>query len=199
MGAKGIGGFGLFHRGNLPRIAFPKKKFLIVTMRRFKYKPVVKSIVCIIIVVAAILTVLLWARSSELSKASVQAILDSVDKALLEKDAAAVVANYASNAVITATIVERGTSSTTHYESSKDYGNVLKDSFGAFSDYTITRTNVAINISLGGKTAEATSTIIETFTLGGNAEKSITHESTTLEVINGKVVITKEHDDVKVD
>jgi len=168
-------------------------------MRRFKYKPVMKSIVCIIIVAAAILMVLLWARSSKLSKASVQAVLDSVDKALLEKDAAAVIANFASNAFITATIVDHGTPSTTHYENSKDYGNVLKDSFGAFSDYTIMRTNVAINISLGGKTAEATSTIIETFTFGGNAEKSVTHESTTLEVIDSKVAITKEHDDVKVD
>jgi len=61
------------------------------------------------------------------------------------------------------------------------------------------RTNETIKISLTGKTAEATATIIETFTLGGNAEKSVTQEFVTIEVIDGKILVIKEHDDAKVD
>jgi hypothetical protein len=63
----------------------------------------------------------------------------------------------------------------------------------------LVRTNETIKISLTGKTAEATATIIETFTLDGTAEKSITREAVTVERINGKVLVTKEHDDVNVE
>jgi hypothetical protein len=149
--------------------------------------------------VTIISILLLFVRSSELSKESVHTVLDSIDKALLEKDANAVIVNYASNAVITATIVDHGRKDKTHYKTSKAYGDVLKNSFDAYSDYKIMRTNQTIKISFSGKTAEVTATIIEAFTLGGNAERSVTQESVTLEAINGKFLVIQEHDDVKVD
>jgi len=158
-----------------------------------------KTILCVIVAVAIISILLLFARNSGLSKESVHAVLDSIDKALLEKDADAVIANYASNAVITTTVVDHGREDKTHYKTSKAYGDVLRNSFDAFSDYKIMRTNETIKISLTGKTAEATATIIETFTLGGNAEKSVTQEFVTIEVIDGKILVIKEHDDAKVD
>src|ERR1051325_10993020 len=65
---------------------------------------------------AAIIAVMLVASTcsavaqqrTNISKADVQAVLDSIDRAMLKKDAAAVVANCASNAVIASTIFESG-------------------------------------------------------------------------------------------
>src|ERR1035438_9411017 len=63
-------------------------------------------------------------QTPAISKAQVEAVLASVDKAFVKKDAAAVTANYASNAVITATIVEDGrTTKTKHVRD--DYQQTL--------------------------------------------------------------------------
>jgi hypothetical protein len=101
----------------------------------------VKIAIYTVIAMAIIFILLLFARSFWLSKESVHTVMASIDKALLEKDADAVITNYASNAVITATIVDHGRESKTHYKTSKAYGDVLKNGFDAYSNYKIVRTN----------------------------------------------------------
>lgn len=54
-----------------------------------------------------------FAVSGKISKAQVLDILESMDKGLLDKDATAVVANFADNAIITATTVEGKRTDTT--------------------------------------------------------------------------------------
>lgn len=182
----------------------PAYKFLVVGGARLKYKRIMKSETLCKIIAAAIVSVLLpfvagCGKQGALTKEKVQAVLESIDQALLKKDAPAVIANYASNAVITATVVEGGHTDKTRYDTSSSYGAVLAGSFGSFSDYTLTRTNLVIEISADGKTATTTSTLVETFTFGGKTERAVTHESASLEIIGGKVLVTKSHDDVVVE
>ena len=134
-----------------------------------------------------------------LSKKDVKAVLMSIDTALLKKDANAVIANFASNAVITATVFEDGRTTQTEYDLSSSYGIVLAAGFQSFSDYKLTRKDVVIKISTDGRTARTTSKLTETFVFGGDSERAVTDESATLQAFDGKVLVTKMHDEVVVE
>lgn len=132
-----------------------------------------------------------------ISKAQVQAVLDSIDKAFVKKDAAAVTANYTSNAVITATIVEDGrTSKTKHIRD--DYKQTLEAGFADFTDYSLQRKDVTIEIAPDGKTAQCISTVVEKFRLYGKQEEAVSKESVTLAMLDDKVVVTDDHSDVAI-
>jgi hypothetical protein len=133
-----------------------------------------------------------------ISKTDVQAVLDSIDKALLKKDAAAVVANYASNAVITATILESGHKDTTRH-GRDDYESTLRAGFTAFDNYSLQRKDTSIEIASDGKTAQCKSRLIEKFRFDGKMEQAISKESISFAIQDGKVLVTKDHDDTAIE
>ena len=93
-------------------------------------------------------------------KAKVQAVLDSIDKACLNKDAAGAVANYASNAVITATVVQNG-QTYTNRQSRDEYLHVLEGSLKNTADYSLQHKDVVIDMASDGLTAQCRFTLIE--------------------------------------
>ncbi len=125
-----------------------------------------------------------------ISKAHVLEILDSIDKGANENDAAAVVANFASNAVITATVVEEQRTDTTK-ANKKEYQQSLEVGFKGFDNYKLQRKNVTIEIASDGQRATSLSTLIETYRFNGKAKRASTKESASFEIIGGKVLLTK--------
>ena len=130
------------------------------------------------------------AVNGEISKAQVLGILESMDKGLLNKDIAAVVANFASNAIITSTLVEGKRTDTTKDDTSS-YRRSLEAGFKNVENYTLKRKIVAVEIAPDGQKAASTSTLAETYSSEGNAEQAITTESATFEIIGGKILITE--------
>ena len=136
-------------------------------------------------------------QTAAISKAQVQAIMDSIDKGLVKKDAAAVAVNYSSNAVITATIVEHGrTTETKHVRD--DYKHTLEAGFTSFSDYSLQRKDVTIEIAPDGKTAQCISTLVEKFRFDGKTQEAVSRETVSFAILDGKVLATKDHSDTNI-
>lgn len=125
-----------------------------------------------------------------ISKAQILDILKSIDKGLVKKDAAAVVANFASNAAITATVVEDQRTDTTR-ANKEEYLKSLEAGFKAFENYKLQRKDVTPEISPDGRTATSLSTVIETYRFDGKAKRASSKESASFELIGGKVLLTK--------
>ena len=154
------------------------------------------------IVVAAVLVTLVHSangqQSTNISKTDVQAVLDSIDKACLKKDAAAVIANYASNAVITATIVGSDFPATpVQFDNIDSFKGDLEMGFVADEDYSFQRKQISIEMGSGGETAQCSFTEIATYRFRGKMEKDVIKESIFLAKLGSKVLITKDHSDVK--
>jgi len=133
-----------------------------------------------------------------ISKAQVQAVLDSIDKACLNKDAAAAVANYASNAVITATVVQNG-QTYTNRQSRDEYLRVLEGSLKNTGDYSLQHKDVVIEIAPDGRTAQCRFTLVEKWRWNTSGmQEADTRESLTLALLDGKLLVTKDHSDVAV-
>jgi hypothetical protein len=137
-------------------------------------------------------------QGAGITKAQVQAVLDSIDKACLNKDAAGAVANYASNAMITAITVQNGQTYTSK-RSREDYLQMLEDSLKNTKDYSLQHKDVVIEIAPDGRTAQCSFTLVERWRgSSGNMEEALTKESLSLVLLDGKLLVTKDHSDVAV-
>lgn len=158
-------------------------------------------------VFSALLGMTVWAQnpppskgtpSSRISTAQVQTMLDSIDKACLNKDAAAVLANYASNAVITSVTVQNGQTYTSK-RGWEDYLHTLEDGLKNAKDYSLQHKNVVIEIAPDGQTAQCRFTLVERWRgNSGGMEEGLTKESLSLALLGGRLLITKDRCDASV-
>jgi hypothetical protein len=136
-------------------------------------------------------------ENGKIYKTNILTILESIDRGLLNKDAAAIVANFASNAVITAATVE-GIRTDKSKDDTSSYRRSLEAGFKSFDDYKLQRKDVTVEISPDGRKAGSVSTLVETYHFAGNAERAVTEESDTFVIIDGKILLTKMDSKVKV-
>jgi hypothetical protein len=136
--------------------------------------------------------------NGKISKTNILSILDSMDKGLLKRDAASIFANFASNAVIIATVVE-GPRTTRMTNDTSSYRRDVEAGFKSFDDYELRRKDVAIEISADGQEAMSQSTLIETYRLFGKTERAVTKESDTFEAVDGKIRLTKMNSEVEIE
>lgn len=128
--------------------------------------------------------------NGKISKTNILTALDSMDKGFRDKDAAAIFASFASNAVIIATVVE-GTRTTTMTNDTSSYRRDLEASFNSFDGYELQRKDVVVEITSDGQKATSQSALVETYRFSGKAERAVTRESATFEVMDGKIRLTK--------
>jgi hypothetical protein len=160
-----------------------------------------KIILCLALVLNWMLADCSFAQTnqpnSKISRTQILNILDSIDRGLTNQDAAAVVASFSSNAVITATVVEdRRTDKTKHDTGS--YRRSLEAGFQSFSDYKFARKDVAIQIAADSLTAASSSVLTETFRFDGKIKQAVTKESATFGMIEGKVLLTAMNSEVTI-
>ncbi len=130
------------------------------------------------------------AVNGKISKEQVLNILRTMDDGLANKDASAIVTNFANNAVITATIVE-GQRMDTSKDDPDSYRLGLEAGFKHFDNIKLQRKDILVQIAPNGRKATSMSTVIESFDDTGNPEQDTTRESATFEIIDGKIVITQ--------
>jgi hypothetical protein len=136
--------------------------------------------------------------NGKFSKTNILTILDSMDKGFLNKDAAAIFASFASNAVIIATVVE-GPRTTTTTNDMSSYRRDVEAGFESFDDYELQRKDVAVEITPDGQRAASQSILIETYRFSGKAERAVTRESDIFEVMDGKIRLTKMNSKVEIE
>jgi hypothetical protein len=136
--------------------------------------------------------------NGKISKTNILTILDSMDKGFLNKDAAAIFAGFASNAVIVATVVE-GPRTTTTTNDTSSYRRELEAGFESFDDYELQRKDVAVEITSDGQQAMSQSTLVEAYRFSGKTERAVTKESDTFEVMDGKIRLTKMNSKVTIE
>jgi len=136
--------------------------------------------------------------ASILFRTQIPDILDSIDRGLTNKDAAAVVARFSSNAIITATIVEGQRTDKTKNDTDS-YRRSLEAGFQSFSDCQFARKDVAIQIAADGRTATSSSVLTETFRFDGKIKQAVTKESATFEMIEGKILLTAMNSEVTIE
>ena len=128
----------------------------------------------------------------KISKTNVLGVLNSFDTGLVKKDAAAVIACFATNAVITAAAgAGEGPRPVMVTEDMKSFHSNLETSFNQYNDFKLQRKDVTIEISSDGQKATSLSTLVETYHFTGTIQKIVTKESATFEMIGGRVLLTK--------
>ncbi len=73
----------------------------------------------------------------------------------------------------------------------QQYLELLTNGWAMAEDYHYQKENVEIHYLEGGKSANITATVYESMTINGTPVKDRTTESMIVELINGKVLITK--------
>ena len=135
--------------------------------------------------------------NGKISRTQILDLLHSMDRGLTNKDAAAVVANFSSNAVITATVVEAQRTDKTK-DDTAGYRRSLEAGFQSFSDYQFTRQEVVIQIAADGRTATSSSLLTEIFRIDDKRKQAVTKESATFGIVEGKVLLTAMNSEVTV-
>ena len=132
--------------------------------------------------------------NGKISKKNILAMLDSMDKGFLNKDAAAIFSNYASNAVLIATVIDGTQTDTITNDTSihrRDLEIVFKHFDDLFDDYKLQRNDVTVEISPDGRKATSQSTLVETYRSDGKTKSATTKESATFELIDGIIRLTR--------
>jgi len=127
-------------------------------------------------------------NASGLTEEAVKKLIAKVDNAAVTLNADAVADALSSNVIIIMNIKSQGQ---THVmkPTKKDYILMLKQGWAAYKNYTYTKSNVKIRM-LANK-AIVTSNVSESMTVQGQRMSGESREEVTVELVNGKPLITK--------
>jgi len=132
----------------------------------------------------------------KLTKADVEAMIQKMDAAIKAKDVATIEAMLAPD--VTAVVQNMPTASGPQkVEMNRDtYVQSLKESFAVCQDYSHTRKDVVIEIQDGGKKAQITATVSESYTAQGYSLQSVTKESSIIELREGRLLVVTTSADI---
>jgi hypothetical protein len=128
------------------------------------------------------------AFAADLSKAAIHDMLATVDAGIANKNAHGIEKLFSDRATITMH-VNAGGQSRTATISKAEYFKTLRQGWGMYDDYQYNRSN--LKIDLQGRKAVVSDTIRETITTRGHKLTATTDEEVTVELVNGKPLITK--------
>jgi len=128
------------------------------------------------------------ANADDLTKQNVNVFLVSIDKAAVMKNANIISDTLSENVVIIINMTMEDKKQIMKL-TKKDYVSILKRGWSIYKNYKYTRTN--INIKIKNNKAFVTSNIKESMTIEGKNISGSSKEETTIELIDGKLLITK--------
>jgi ketosteroid isomerase-like protein len=124
-----------------------------------------------------------------LTEAEVRAALDRMDRATQARDIDTIASALGDGVQITGTL-SVGTTVVERFSYDKrSYLSALRDSWAVASGHTFRRANERIVVS--GEVATVTGDLFETATVAGGTLRTQTRGTTTLERVNGVVVVTR--------
>jgi hypothetical protein len=128
-------------------------------------------------------------RKEVITEQQVLALLDDIDKASNRMDIDRVYASMTENIEIKVTVT--GFGPTQKFTFNRDqYRDYAKKALSAVKGYTYTRKNTKVTVTPDGRSAVATDQVYETTDTGERVFKTVTDETATFAVKDGKVVMT---------
>ena len=132
---------------------------------------------------------LLQGCSSKISEQEVQSVIQAVDKAANDRSVEGIL-THMSDDVVVRLILTDGSKNKLYSLNRAQYAMFLEEGFKVAKEYEYGRKGTKISIAPDGKSAEVSSQTIETMTFPDGSQRSEAEETATLELRNGKVVIT---------
>ncbi len=127
-------------------------------------------------------------NAGELTESSVKAFVEKVDSAMLTEDTSKISDAMSDNILIIANVNMQGENHVRKL-TKKEYLSMLQQASDMSKNYKYKRSNMVIKIE--GNRAIVTSDISESMTMQGKEVSGETKEEITIELINGKPLITK--------
>ena len=127
-------------------------------------------------------------HAEQITRESVDRIIAEVDAAVNALDAGRLANLLSDDVSITMHISAQGQTQTLKPDKSR-YLTMLNDGWNQFSDYRYQRSNVKTQIS--GNKARVYADVVEKMTINGQTISGESQEEVTIEMINGKALITK--------
>lgn len=128
------------------------------------------------------------ASAAGLTNKSVEAVLAQIDNAANTLDANAVASVMSDDVSITMNISMQGKSQVLK-PSKQEYIAMLQQGWAMYQDYKYKRSNVKIDLQ--GNKAVVSADVSESMTVQGQTLAGVSKETVTIEVINGKPMVTR--------
>lgn len=154
-------------------------------------------------IISAVLGILLLAGpraaradGNKIDESQVKALLKEVDDACVKKDAAALMKLMTPDARVTVVMKAAQGKKNKIEWTRAEYEAQLKQSMAVMEDYKYERKEVKISMAENGLSAKATSVIFEQATIKGKKITSENHETATITMKDGKLLVEKLDDDL---
>ena len=129
-------------------------------------------------------------QAGQIDKATINSMLSEIDAAAQNKDASVVVKYISPDAKIVMYINVNGQKQVLKVTRAQ-YLDMLQQGWAVASNYKYQRNNTRIKILDGGSRAVVTASVVESMTIQGQTVKGTSKEKSTIELVNGKAMITK--------
>jgi hypothetical protein len=127
-------------------------------------------------------------NAGELTESSVKALMEKVDSVALTKDTSKLSDAMSDNVLIIMNVNMQGENHVRKL-AKKEYLSMVQQGLDMYKDYKYKKSNMVIKIE--GNRAIVTADISESMTVQGKEISGETKEETTIELVNGKLLITK--------
>lgn len=132
-------------------------------------------------------TLSVTALAADLTRSQVDAFISRADVAINNFDADTLIKDFSDNVKITFNFHFHGQTQVMQ-PSKAEYVALLKEGWAQLSNYQYSRSN--LNVELQGKRAVITCDITESMDVNGQHLETIASEEVTVELINGKILVT---------
>lgn len=126
--------------------------------------------------------------AEEISRQQVSEFIAAMDRAIENRDADTLEAAIAENAQFTAHVTLGGQVQKVQMGKGQ-YIDSVRNVWAQSTTYSYRRANDVITFS--GRSANVVSDVIEEITVGGQTVRSTSHETATIELVNGKPLLTR--------
>ena len=129
-------------------------------------------------------------QAGQIDKAMINSMLSEIDAAAQKKDPAVVVKYISPDAKITMHINAGGQKQVLKVTRAQ-YLELLQQGWTMSSNYQYQRSNTRIKIMDGGNKAIVTANVTESMNIQGQTVKGTSQETSTIELVNGRAMITE--------
>lgn len=136
------------------------------------------------------------ATLKELTRANIETFLASIDTAIEARDVSAIEAVLAPDLKVFVTNVPSADGPQKIEMSRDEYVKSMKENFAVAEAYKYSRSKLAIEILDGGQKAIVKDMVTEDVTVQGQKIHSVTNETTTIELRDGKPLLTIAEGDI---
>lgn len=130
------------------------------------------------------------ASAASLTEASIEDMLNTMDHAIQNRSAEGVGKLLSNSFKMTLEMTAYGQKQVMN-TNRDEYLDMLREAWAGVTGYKYERTNVKITMLPGGTSAKVTAQVLETVTVQGQSLTTVSAETATVQLIDGRVLVTE--------